>query len=185
MSGKGWRDDFLEIGRVTRAHGLRGELRAFFLAGVPDSLAGIRDIRLDGPDGFEDSHIDRMRPRGNGFVVSLECCRDRDRAELLAGSGIWVDRGLLPSFPGSGFFWRGTIGLAVVTASGREVGRVVDVFAAGAGDILVIRGNGNEYLVPARSEFVAAIDARTDRIVITPPEGLLELYEGPASPGNR
>ncbi len=176
MSGKDWRDDFLEIGRVTKAHGLRGELRAFFMAGVPDSLAGIRDIRVDGPDGFEDSRIDRMRPRGNGFVVSLECCRDRDRAELLAGSGIWVDRRLLPSFPGSGFFWRGTIGLAVVTDSGREVGRVAEVFAAGTGDILVIRGNGNEYLVPARPEFVATVDARAG-IVITPPEGLLEIYE--------
>lgn len=176
MPGKDWRDEFLEIGGITKAHGLRGELRAFFLAGVPVMLAGIRELRVQVPDtGVEDTRLERIRPRGNGYVLTLACCRGRDRAEALAGSSLWVARRLLPPYPDRDFFWRGAVGLDVRTASGRALGRVADVFFAGAGDILVIRGRGNEYLVPARPEFVARVEDGC--LTIIPPEGLLELYE--------
>ena len=168
----------IEVGRVTKAHGLRGEVRAFFLSGVPYLLGGIREVAVEGPDGFEEARIERIRPRGHGFVLSLSCCRDRDRAELLAlaGAGIWVERRLLPAFPDKDFFWRSTVGLEVRLESGRgrKLGRVAEVFAAGAGDILVVRGAGPEYLIPARPGFVARVD---EAVVVTPPEGLLEIYE--------
>jgi 16S rRNA processing protein RimM len=63
----------------------------------------------------------------------------------------------------------------VVTEDGREVGRVLRVEAAPAQDLWVVGDGAREHLVPAVADIVRDVDLRERRVVIRPPDGLLDL----------
>jgi 16S rRNA processing protein RimM len=63
----------------------------------------------------------------------------------------------------------------VLTEEGREVGRVTRIERAGAQDLWVVRADGREHLIPAVPEIVTDVDLAARRVVIRPPEGLLDL----------
>jgi len=170
--------DYLDIGRVVKAQGLRGEIKAVFYPGVPHDLAGIRELLiLTDPDPISLA-VKKIRVKGVATILALEGVDDRDAAEALVGATIQVGRDLLPPPGADEFFWQALVGLAVFIDSGRELGRVAGIMSAGGGEILAIRDRGREYLVPAHREFVREIDLDGGRITISPPEGLLELYGG-------
>ncbi len=177
MSASNWQDSYLEIGRVTKPHGIRGEIKIVLFAGVPVDLAGLRELRLLMPRDFKDIEIKKIRPGGRTAIVALAGVTQRDQAEGLVGAGLWVARESLPAPEADEFFWHELVGLDVFTESGRGLGRVVDLFATGAHDVLVLRGAGHEYMIPARREFLIEIDLRAGRVVVAPPPGLLEIYE--------
>ena len=102
-----------------------------------------------------------------------------ESAELLAGLEVGVERSALPELDPGEFLWADLIGLWVVTGSGRRVGRVAALFQTGANDVLVVRGDAGEVLIPAVEAAVARVDLESGEIVLTEMEGLLpEEWEG-------
>jgi 16S rRNA processing protein RimM len=150
----------LEIGRVARPHGLRGEV---VVALVTDRLERLAPGSVLDADGRA-LHVVASRPHQRNHIVSFEEVADRDAAESLQGVTLRA-----PAIDDPGELWvHELIGAPVVTVDGVDVGVVEAVEANPASDILVI---DNGALVPAA--FV--VEQREDStVVIDPPEGLLD-----------
>jgi len=80
----------------------------------------------------------------------------------------------LPPPPGHVYPWQ-LEGCRVVTEDGRAVGELSAVEPSPAQDLWVVRGAGREHLIPAVAEIVIEVDVDARRVVIRPPEGLLDL----------
>ena len=99
---------------------------------------------------------------------------------LLAGVlllSLWVGirpAQALPLPPGRLYPWQ-LVGCRVVTEDGRAVGELSGIEPSPAHDLWVVRGPGREHLIPAVEEIVVVVDVDARRVVIRPPEGLLEL----------
>ena len=78
------------------------------------------------------------------MVLKFVDCNDRDRAATLLRSEIAVRRSQLPPPEPGEYYWADLEGLRVVTLGGIDLGTVAAVFATGANDVLVVRGNGND-----------------------------------------
>jgi len=100
----------------------------------------------------------------------VDTCND---AEALVGHEVWVGKASLPALAEDEFYWHEYEGLRVVTEDGRELGTISSLMAAGPYDVLVVRGRGHEYLIPARNEFIVGRDG--DTLIVSPPDGLLEM----------
>src|SRR5213078_3589460 len=96
-------------------------------------------------------------------------------AEALAGRELRVPIDRLSPLPAGTFYRHDLIGCRVETASGEAVGVVQDVEGTVTGSRLVVRGEWGEILIPLVSEICRVIDPAAKRIVVVPPEGLLEL----------
>jgi len=72
-------------------------------------------------------------------------------------------------------FYHQLLDLSVVTVEGREIGVVTEVFDAGPTDLLEVRGSKGVLVVPYRPEIVVEVDVEKGRLVIDPPDGLLDL----------
>lgn len=88
------------------------------------------------------------RPQGRGLVAHLPGVDTRDEAEALIGAEIWIPRSLLPKPKPGEYYWVDLEGLRVVTIEGVALGHVSHLFATGANDVMSVRDDGRERLVP-------------------------------------
>jgi len=119
--------------------------------------------------------VENFRPQGKMALLELAGVTDREAAEGLAGREVWVAKELLAALAEDEFYWHELVGLRVVTESGRNLGRVKALFATGGHDVLVVRGGGREYFIPARREFMLAVDQEAGLLTIAEVPGLLDL----------
>jgi 16S rRNA processing protein RimM len=166
----------LAVGRVARAHGVRGRILLVPYNEDSQELVRIRELWLRGdadePRRFEVARAERAHL---GYLVALRGVEDRDAAEGLRGLEALVDRAALPPPDDDELYAADLIGMAVVDAAGVERGRVVDVETAGLQELLRVDSAGKVALVPFG--LVREVDEAARRIAIDAPEGLFELEE--------
>lgn len=168
-------DRLVTLGRFGRPHGIHGEIRLWAHNPASPVLAGGGEI-LVGPDAARTRpmRLLSVRQDGRGFVARVDGVTDRDSASALTGLGWYVPREALPPPEADEVYVVDLIGLRVRTEDGAPVGVLEDVVAAGGGEVLVIRGDGREHLVPNVEQFVVRMDLEAGEIVIRPIEGLLD-----------
>ncbi|GAA4423533.1 ribosome maturation factor RimM [Actinokineospora soli] len=166
------------VGRVAKAHGIRGELAVDVHTDAPEhrfAEGAPVDARLK--DGTVRAlTIAAARWHTGRLLVRFEQVPDRDDAERLRGAPLLADAAGLPEPEDPEEFRdHDLIGLAAVLADGTVVGRVADVEHGPGGDLLVIsRDGGDDVLVPFVTAIVPEVDVPGGRIVLDPPEGLIE-----------
>jgi 16S rRNA processing protein RimM len=159
---------FLEIGYVARPHGVRGELRVVTHDPASETLLDVDVVRI----GNADYEIEQARAVQGAFLLRLAGVGDRNRAELLRGQRVAVDRAQLPLEEGE-VFLADLVGCQVVLEDGRAYGTIAAI-ETGPQDRLVIHDGDVERLLPLVPEFVIDVDLDAGRVVVAPPEDLPE-----------
>jgi 16S rRNA processing protein RimM len=117
-----------------------------------------------------------VRDHGGRLLVRLEGVADRNAADSLRGTVFLVDSQDLPPIQDPDEFYDHQLeGLRVVTTAGVVVGTVAEVLHTAAGELLSVRTDDGEVLVPFVSAIVTSVSLADETIEIDPPEGLLEL----------
>jgi 16S rRNA processing protein RimM len=167
-------EPYLAVGRITRAHGIRGEVGVLSLTEVPSRYDRGSVLRLE--DG-RTLTVERSRSHGNRLLVKFEEVPDRTHAETLRGQVLLVPEDAVPEAPDDAYWVHQLVGLEVVTESGRSLGRVAEVLHNPANDIWVTRGPEREVLVPALRDLVIDVDLGAGRVVVREVEGLTAFDE--------
>ncbi len=166
------RKDLVLIGRITGAHGIKGEVKLQSFAAEPEAIASYGPLRT-GRD--ETIKIDRLRPQKQGFIATLKGVGDRNRAEALSGAELYIDRASLPAPGEDESYIHDLVGLSVVSRDGSAFGKVADVVNYGAGDLLdIARAGAANLLVPFSDAFVPDVDVAKGRLTIDLPEDYLD-----------
>lgn len=126
-------------------------------------------------DRREPQRITGARRQGDALLVTFAGCETAEAASALVGRLIAVPEAEALPLPRGHFYPWQLEGCRVLTEEGREVGRVTRIERAGAQDLWVVRADGREHLIPAVPEIVTDVDLAARRVVIRPPEGLLDL----------
>jgi 16S rRNA processing protein RimM len=170
------REQLLAVGRVARAHGVRGRILLVPYNSSSDSLTRVTALWLAAgstpPDRYE---VTRAERTSQGYLIALRGVEDRDAAAALRGREAFVDRSALPAPDAGEIYAADLIGFCVVDALGTERGRVIELETAGPQELLRVRGPQREWLVPFA--LVQEIDEVARRILVDAPEGLFDLEE--------
>jgi 16S rRNA processing protein RimM len=174
-------NDALRIGRVTRAHGLKGELEVRLDWPDSRSLLGAQRLLVSLADGHTQSHsIAGKRQTPKGILVRLEGVGDRDAAEALCGATVSVLRTDLPPLQEGEYYLCDLVGLGVSGPAG-AVGRVIEIQMYPSVDAVVIEGpNGERFEQPLLGEWLERVDVPGGCMVLRSLEGLFEV---PGPPG--
>jgi len=93
----------------------------------------------------------------------------------LSGREVYVRRDQFPELPEDEFYWCDLLGLDVQTEDGETLGELVDIFETGSNDVYVVKAGDREILIPATDEVVLAVNLDDKKMIIRPPDGLLDL----------
>ena len=169
----------LVVGRVVKAHGVTGEVVVEIRTDDPDTRFAPGSSQRGRPSrgGPESRYlVESVREYGGKLLVRLDGVADRNAAESLRGIVFVVDSEDLPPIEDPDEFYDHQLeGLQVVTTAGQTVGTVAEVLHTAAGELLSIRAEEGEVLVPFVSAIVTSVSLADQKIEIDPPEGLLEL----------
>ena len=175
------------VGRLGRPHGLRGEFLVDVRTDVPERRFAAGNVLGCTAEGFPTLTVASSRRHSGKWVVRFVEVGDRTAADVVKGSMLTIAADAVgpaadPDDPDDEAWWDSElVGLAVVTTADVSVGVVREVLHPPGGDLLAVRTPGGEgeddgeVLVPFVEEFVPTVDVAGGRIVIDPPEGLLEL----------
>ncbi|WP_156754273.1 ribosome maturation factor RimM [Actinokineospora pegani] len=170
--------NLVAIGRVAKAHGIHGELAVEPRTDVPEQRFALGATMTARPKGApaRTLTVATVRSHTGRLLVRFEEVPDRTAAEALRGAVLVADTADLPPTESPDEFYDHELeGLAAELVDGTRVGTVREITHGSATDLLVLDVDGREVLVPFVSEIVPTVDVAGGRIVLDPPEGLLDL----------
>lgn len=165
------------VGRLVRAHGIRGEVVVKRYGEAEEVLAAGASLR-----GKKGNHalalvVSASRPHKREWIVKFKGIDTRTEAEALAGVELFLDAEELPPLEEGTYYEFQLMGLHVVTDTGEALGTLEEVIATGARDIYVVRGPRGEVLLPAIPQVIHRVDVPGGTMVVTPLPGLLPETE--------
>ncbi|MFM1815738.1 MAG: Ribosome maturation factor RimM [Pseudomonadota bacterium] len=158
------------LGHIASAHGIKGEVLIKSYAAVPEDIAAYGP--LSDEEGARTFSIVSLRPSNKGLIARIEGVGDRNAAEALKGTGLYVDRDVLPEPEDDGeFYVTDLVGLDAVDTAGNRFGEIVAVQNFGAGDLLEIRLTRRKQteFVSFEERFVPEVDVAARRVVVDLP----------------
>jgi 16S rRNA processing protein RimM len=172
---------YLIVGLVRKPHGMRGELLVESLTDHPGDVfvSGVvlrpGDASGRAPDPEMPAlHVLSARPFRDGWLVSFAGIEDRTAADRMRGRDLLIERSRLPALAEGEVFKHQLLGMQVYTVDGARVGEVLHLYEVRPADLLEVRTERGTVLVPFHQHLIREVDVAGGRIVIDPPEGLLD-----------
>ncbi|MGP4017876.1 ribosome maturation factor RimM [Saccharopolyspora sp. 5N708] len=169
----------LAVGRIVRPHGVRGELVVEVLTDSPElrfAPGSVLGVQRRGVVSAQNLTVVAARQHAGRLLVQAAGVDGREAAEDLRGAVLTISsEDLEPTGDPDEFHDHELTGLRVVRVSGTEVGTVQEVVHTSAGELLAVRtAEDQEVLVPFVAEIVPSVDLAAGRVIVDPPEGLLD-----------
>ena len=118
--------------------------------------------------------VEEARTFQKGWLVSFQGVDSRDAADILRGRYLMVERERLSALAEGEVFYHQLLGMEVVTAQGVRLGEISEVYELFPADLLEVRTEEGTVLVPFLDRIVRNVDVAGRRLVIDPPDGLLD-----------
>ena len=175
---------FIIVGRVRKAHGIRGEVVVESITDAPDAVfasgrrvfAGTATGDLT-PNRLE-LHVGSVRPFNEGLLVGFAEVPDRNAAESWRGRYLLLPVDELPPPHEDEVYMHDLVGMRVELAGGTPVGTVEEIYELPQGLAIDVRRDApretETVMLPYDERIIASVDKAARVIVVTPPEGLLE-----------
>ena len=162
------------MAEIVGVHGVKGMLKLKVFSDSPENLPDYAPL-CDAAGKREFTFL-TFQPHQNIYLVTLDNIKDRDQAEKLRGTKLYVSRDRLPKIKDKDTYYHADlIGLSAKDAAGMVIGKIIHVANFGSGDLLEIKPvKGASYYVPFTKAIVPHVDIEKKEATVLVPPGLLD-----------
>ncbi|HEY2629395.1 MAG TPA: ribosome maturation factor RimM [Usitatibacter sp.] len=153
------------MGRIVGSFGIQGWVKVKVFTESADALGDYESWIVRTRDGWRAIEVEGFEVHSKGPVAKLAGCFDRDSADAMRGTDVAVTRESLGEADEGSMYWVDLIGLEVVDASGKSLGKVDGLFETGDTSVLVVKGI-RETMIPFVPEYVKLVDREAKRISV-------------------
>ena len=154
------------LGRIAGVFGVRGWVKVYSYTDPLENILDYSPWLLRDASGWREYRLAEGKRHGKGMIARLEDSDDREQALALNGCDIAIPRERLPDLVGDDYYWSDLEGLRVVTLDGLELGSVSHLFATGANDVLVVKGERERLIPYIWEQVVKRVDLETGVIQV-------------------
>lgn len=168
-------DLFVCVGKVLRPVGVEGALKVQNYTDIPDRFENLAEIYIGPTTELAVPYsVNSMEYRSKNIILTLEQHESIDFVEHLRGYFCYLPRLEDHELEENEFLVDDLIGLDVEYSGGEPIGTVKDILSSPANDVLIIRREQDEVLLPMVGEFIREVNVSNGRIIINPVDGILE-----------
>ena len=169
-------DELVAIAKILRPRGLRGEVVAEVLTDFPERFDGLEEVTVMLPgEQRRELSLENAWFQKERIVLKFKGVDSIEDAEMLRDAEICVSEAQAVELEEGEFFDWQLESCEVVTIAGELVGKVRELLRTGGTEVLIIDGDDREVMVPFAESICVEVDIEGKRIVIDPPEGLLDF----------
>jgi 16S rRNA processing protein RimM len=165
----------IPLGEIVATHGINGWLKLKPYNTQTTVLTAARQVWLEKDGTRRMDEIAMSQAYKNQFLVKLSGVDHIDDAQRRVGSVLSVTEQDLGSLPAGEYYHYQVVGLEVFDTQGGRIGVVTRTWSTPAGELYVVTGTLKEHLIPAVKEIIEKVDFANGKVIINPPEGLLDL----------
>jgi 16S rRNA processing protein RimM len=167
------------VGRLRKPHGLKGDCTLFPLTDDPETIFApgrtVWVVDLAGDTVAGPLTIERSRSYHREWLVKFAGVENRENLDQYRGHLLGVPQDALSPLAEDEVYLHELDGFSVRLEDGTPLGLVSGVFELPSGIMIEVQGPKREFLLPYKKEFVRQVDRAGRRLVVTPPEGLVDL----------
>ncbi|MBR1821636.1 MAG: 16S rRNA processing protein RimM [Clostridia bacterium] len=158
--------EYLMIGEITKPQGVRGEVKVRPCTCNPERFEGLETVYVERDGGYAPMQIAVNRLGADAIFMNVAGVTDRDAAEKLRGTKLYIDRAHAVELDEDTNFLTDLYGLRGVVSDGRDLGKLTDVMQPGGNDVYVFKGELGEVLVPALKSVVLKVDLEKGEMLL-------------------
>ncbi len=181
-------DECFELGFIVKPHALKGQMAAQLDvddAATYDKLKTVYLALPAAPTKLLPYQIERVNPQaGQRVLLKLRGIDRIEEAEPLRGAKLWLPLTELPELGEHQFYFHDVIGFQVIDEKEGALGVVENFYELPQQDVLAMRYQGQEVLLPVVDELVSHADMEKKQLFVNMPEGLLDIYLNPSAHKN-
>jgi 16S rRNA processing protein RimM len=166
--------DFVLIGLLRRVHGMKGEISVEPISDLVERFEALDYVLVRHGGKTSEMGVESVRWKGKLALVKLHGIDDRTSAEDLRGAEIGVRQEDVFPVPDDTYYVFDIVGCSVMGKKGNRIGTVCEVLRMPANDVLVVKREEGDALIPVVKSVVKSIDLEAKLIVIEEMEGLLD-----------
>jgi 16S rRNA processing protein RimM len=163
------------LGEIVTTHGLDGWLKLNPFNTDTTCLITGGEVFLDRPGAETVYQLEAVKPFKKQFLIKLRGVNKIDDAERLIGATLSVDEGRLDALKPGQYYHYQVVGFEVFDLNGARIGTIASLMPTAGGELYVIQGTDREYLIPAVREIIERVDFTERKVIVNPPDGLLDL----------
>lgn len=165
---------YIAIGKIIKAHGVQGYLKAIPYSELPDRFLHLKTVYMETAAGMKGFLVDDVKMQNELSLLKLKGIETREAAASWLKKELWVPEDQQIDLPQDNYFVHDLIGLKVFDTEGKFLGELAEVLSNAGNDIYLVRNGRREILIPAVSRFVKEIDLFKKTMVVQLIEGMLE-----------
>ena len=171
-------DACFQVGYIAGTHGLSGEINALLDVDQPEAYYDLESVFLQKKKekALIPFFVQYLKPQGNKLTIKFEEISSLEEAKLLVGSTVYLPLEWLPDLKGSAFYFHEVVNCQVEDSRLGTLGSVSGIYDQTAQVLIGMDYKGYEVLIPYNEEVVLGLDRERNILMVTLPEGLLELY---------
>jgi len=162
--------EFLAVGTLLRAHGVKGDIVMSVLTDFPERLRPGKMVYVG--EDRQAFQITNARPHGKTLIIKFKGIDDREQAIFYRSQVVYVRTENVPRLPSGEYYFHQLLGLSVINEQGVVLGTLDSILETRANDVYIIKtSDGTELLLPAvEGEVILGVDLDRREMRVRPPE---------------
>lgn len=140
-------NNFIAVGKIAGIYGVKGWVKIISYTDPIENILSYNPWFLQQAQNWHEIACVQSKRYGKGLIAQLAGIQDREVARKLIGTEISIQRAQLPDLPEGEYYWADLISMTVINENNITLGQVIEVFATGANDVLVVKGE-KRHLIP-------------------------------------
>jgi 16S rRNA processing protein RimM len=171
------KEDCYLLGKLTKTHGLKGELAIWLDVDYPEDYEELDSVLLEIKGELVPHFIEEIQIRPNKSIIKFEDIDTIEEAQKLVNCDIYLPEANLPELEDENqFYYHEIIDYDVIDEVKGKLGKVLAVYTSDRQDLIAMQYEGKEVLIPIVDEIVKTVNREKKELYTNLPNGLLELY---------
>ena len=170
------KNDCFFFGKITKTHGLKGEVTIKLDVANPSDFAELRYILVDEKAGLIPYFVENQKISGDKMFVQLQDVKRVEQAVTFLGKAVFLPNELMPELAEDEFYYKEIVGFKLIDEAKGEIGEITDVLEYPTQAVIQVMKDGKEILIPIHDDIIRKVNKKAKTLNVKAPEGLIDMY---------
>ncbi|SEB81635.1 16S rRNA processing protein RimM [Maribacter dokdonensis] len=171
------KEDCFYLGNIVSKYSFKGEVLVKLDTDDPEIYENMESVFVSLGNNLVPFFIKRCRlHKSNLLRIDFEEVKSESDADRIMKSGLYLPLTMLPKLTGNKFYYHEIIGFAMIDSVHGDIGFIQSVNDTTAQALFEVEKDGAQLLIPISDDIITKVDRENKRILVTTPEGLVDLY---------
>lgn len=170
------KNDCFFFGKITKTHGLKGELTIKLDVANPEDFKDLRYLLIEDKGNLIPYFIESQKVNGDKMFVQFQDVKKMEQAVVFIGKAVFLPNEMMPELDDDEFYYNEIVGFKLVDAEKGEIGAISDVLEYPTQAVIQVMKDGKEILIPIHDDIIEKVNKKAKTLNIKAPEGLIDMY---------